>query len=65
MVNKSFSISLWIRPVTLSGTLVFVESGTTDVHWCCTRSVFGPILSLSSIWHHIVQTWSEYSNNER
>ena len=76
-INKPFSISLWIRPIALSGTLVFVENSTVGVHWCIpflgfasngslvaqmwnggVRSVFGPVLSTSSVWHHIVQTWS-------
>lgn len=33
-VNKSFSISLWIRPVSLSGTLVFVSQTASGSIWC-------------------------------
>lgn len=33
-VDKSFSISLWIRPVTLSGTLVFVSQTSIGSIWC-------------------------------
>ena len=77
MKNKSLSISLWIRPHLLVGTLVFVENGIPPVTWCmpfigfaangslvaqiwrgAVRAVFGPALSTSSVWHHIVQTWS-------
>ena len=77
ITNKAFSISLWIRPYSLVGTLVFVENGTASSLWCIPflgfaangslvaqiwvggiRVVFGPLLSTSSVWHHIVQTWS-------
>ena len=75
--NKPFSISLWIRPYSLAGTVVFVENGTIGNLWCISfvgfsnngslvaqmwngtvRSIFGPVLSTSSVWYHIVQTWS-------
>ena len=75
--NKAFSISLWIRPYALSGTLVFVSSSPSGTGWCISmlgfavngsivaqilsssaESVFGPAVSVSSTWHHIVQTWS-------
>lgn len=77
IVNKPFSISLWLRPDSLVGTLVFVENGTVGFHWCIpflgfaanssvvaqvwtgvAQDVFGPVLSTSSVWYHIVQTWS-------
>ncbi|CAF0861793.1 unnamed protein product [Adineta steineri] len=75
--NKSFSISLWIRPYSLAGTLVFVSSTAAGIGWCMSfigfasngsivaqmiasivQSVYGPAVSTSSIWHHIVETWS-------
>ncbi len=34
VVNQAFSISLWIRPYSLSGTLVFVTSSIVSVSWC-------------------------------
>jgi hypothetical protein len=74
--NKFFSISLWIRPYALAGTIVFVTEGPTGTNWCIPflgfasngslvaqtwignlRSIFGPVLS-TSVWHHVVQTWS-------
>ena len=78
MVNKSFSISLWIRPRSLVGTLIFLENSIPPLVWCISvlgfaangslvaqvwtggtvRAVFSPALSTSSVWHHIVQTWS-------
>ena len=75
--TSSFSISLWLQPDSLIGTLVFVENGTAGFQWCIpflgfaandslvaqvwtgsARAVFVPILSTSSGWHHVVQTWS-------
>ncbi|CAF1051646.1 unnamed protein product [Rotaria sordida] len=75
--NKSFSISLWIRPHSLSGTIVYVSSTAVGAGWCLSfigfatngsivaqiwngpaRTVFGPALSISSVWYHIVETWS-------
>ncbi len=73
--NQPFSISLWIRPYALAGTIFFVtNAGST---WCmpfigfssngslvaqmwngAVRSIFGPSLSTSSVWYHVVQTWS-------
>ena len=32
--NRSFSISFWIRPVSLSGVLVHVSSNISSVGWC-------------------------------
>ncbi len=32
--NQSFSISLWIRPYALAGTVVFVENTTFGYFWC-------------------------------
>ncbi len=77
VVNQAFSISLWIRPYALAGTIVFVENGTVGSLWCIpfigfasngslvaqmssggVQSIFGPVLSTSSIWYHVVQTWS-------
>jgi hypothetical protein len=77
VVNQPFSISLWIRPYALAGTIVFVENGTIGSFWCMpfigfasngslvvqmwstsVQYVFGSILSTSSVWYHVVQTWS-------
>lgn len=33
-INGSFSISLWIRPTNLSGTLVFVSQTSLGTIWC-------------------------------
>ena len=75
--NKSFSISLWVRPYSLLGTIVFVSSTAGGTGWCMSflgfatngfivaqildttvQAVYGPAMSTSSTWHHIVQTWS-------
>ncbi|CAF3498679.1 unnamed protein product [Rotaria sp. Silwood1] len=75
--NKAFSISLWIRPYSLSGTIVFVSSTAAGSGWCFSfigfatngsivaqswdgtaRAIFGPAISTSSVWYHIVETWS-------
>ncbi len=32
--NRSFSISLWIQPVSLSGVLVHVSSNASGLGWC-------------------------------
>jgi hypothetical protein len=75
--NESFSISLWIRPYSLSGTLVFVSSTAAGIGWCMpflgfassgvivaqlwngmTRTIYSSTSITTSIWHHIVQTWS-------
>ncbi len=74
--NKFFSISLWIRPCVLAGTIVFVSDNSTGASWCIpfigfassgslvaqiwtgsVRPTSGPVLS-TSVWHHVVQTWS-------
>ena len=34
MSTKPFSISLWIRPLSLEGSLIFVSSTATGCYWC-------------------------------
>ncbi|CAF1091798.1 unnamed protein product [Adineta ricciae] len=53
--NKAFSISLWIRPYALSGTLVFVSSSPSGTGWCISMlgfavngSIVAQILSSSA-----------------
>jgi hypothetical protein len=78
--NQSFSIAFWIRPQTLSGTLVHLSTSSSGTGSTCfpllgfasngtivaqvlisnttIASVVGPILSVSSSWTAIVETWS-------
>ncbi len=41
--NRSFSISLWVQPQSLSGTLVHVSDSPLGIDWCynsiCDRSI--------------------------
>jgi len=78
--NQAFSISLWIKPATLSGTLIHFSPTSTGTGSTCFPllgfasngaiiaqvltsagtiiSATGPILSTSSSWIFITQTWS-------
>jgi hypothetical protein len=52
-VNAPFSISLWIRPVLLAGTLVYVSrTATAQVVWCMSMMGFASNGSL------VIQIWT-------
>ena len=78
ITNKHFSISLWIWPHSLSGTLLYMKDSGATLFWCLSflefaakgsvvaqiwigtlRTIFDPVLSTTSNWHDIVQTWSQ------
>ena len=78
--NRAFSITFWLRPQTLSGTLVHLSSSATGTGSACfpllgfaadgaivgqvmtsggtVVTATGPVLSISSSWIFVVQTWS-------
>jgi hypothetical protein len=71
--NQSFSISLWIAPLNLSGTLFHVSNQSTGDGWCMSLLGFNSsgslIAQMSSasvaervlkvnVWTHVVQTFS-------
>jgi hypothetical protein len=77
IINQSFSISLWIRPYSLEGILVFLSKTALGTQWsipiigfATNESLVGQILDTqvisildlisltTSIWSHIVLTWS-------
>ena len=51
-VNQAFSISLWIRPYSLSGTLVFVSSQALGTGWCL------PFIGFASNGSIVAQLWT-------
>ncbi len=71
--NQSFSISLWIKPLNINGTLVHLSDVSTGNGSCMTilgfsvsgniiarisnTDVYGPILTLN-VWTHIIHTFS-------
>jgi hypothetical protein len=71
--NQSFSISLWIKPTNVIGTLVHLSAASTGNGWCASvlgfntlanitaripgTDVYGPIPSLN-VWTHITHTFS-------
>ena len=81
--NQPFSITLWIQPQTLSGTLVHLSSSAAGTGSTCfpllgfaangaiiaqvltgngtVVTATGPVLSVSSSWIPVVQTWSAAS----
>jgi len=56
VANQSFSISLWIRPYSLSGTLVFVSQTATGSIWCVSFIGFATNGSIvAQVWTGTVQ----------
>lgn len=51
IVNKPLSVSLWIRPYSLGGTLVFVENSTAGTLWCI------PFLGFAANGSLVAQIW--------
>jgi Concanavalin A-like lectin/glucanases superfamily len=52
VVNQPFSISLWIRPYALAGTILFVQNGTAGNTWCI------PFIGFSSNGSLVAQMWT-------
>ena len=50
--NQAFSISLWIRPYALAGTVVYVENATAANRWCI------PFIGFSSSGALVAQIWN-------
>jgi hypothetical protein len=52
VVNKPFSIALWIRPHSLSGTVVFVAKNAGDTGWCI------PFIGFANNGSIVAQIWT-------
>lgn len=73
MSNESFSISLWIKPSILTGTIIHLSNESTGNGWCMpilgfsasgniiaqipNTNLYGPILPLN-VWSHIILIYS-------
>jgi hypothetical protein len=51
-INKSFSLSLWIRPRNLSGTLVHVSATASGLGWCV------PFIGFAANGSLVAQMWN-------
>jgi hypothetical protein len=52
IATQPFSISLWIQPYALAGTIVFVENNTIASYWCI------PFIGFSSNGSLVAQLWA-------